>query len=105
MILSRGVRRGKEETMPKLTVVGLAAPLLLVLAAPAGAVPTHGHCLTPPSGEDVFVARGVTERAPHETAFHNFHSNVHEGVFLDNLPESFELEPDFTEPFDCPPSD
>ncbi len=64
-----------------LVAVGAAAALVLP-AAPSQAVPLHRHCLGTPAG-NVLIARGVTANAPHDTAFHNFHFNVHEGTPVD----------------------
>lgn len=59
--------------------LGCLMPLLLgSIAGPAVAVPAHRHCMLTPQGY-VEVAPGVVEHAPHDTAFHQFHSNVHVG--------------------------
>lgn len=75
--------------------------LATALAAPALAFPQHLHCLTLPNGNVVAVAGGVTSNDAHDTAFHNFHLNVHTGV-----PGTgpLTITPDTTAPFTCPPS-
>ena len=42
------------------------------------AVPVHEHCLLTESGW-VKIGTGVSEEAPHDPAFHNFHGYVHLG--------------------------
>ena len=69
-----------------------AAAILAALAVPlfsgggtAVAVPLHQHLLDTPGAIDVEVARGLCVAAAHgqhDTAFHNFHSHVHVGVFV-----------------------
>jgi hypothetical protein len=61
-----------------LAVAAFAVASGLALAHPP---PNHLHCLTTPSGKTHAIAPGVTLHAPHETAFHNFHQNVHREVF------------------------
>ena len=65
----------------------LALASTLIGASPALAVPAHLHCLTTPGGTTT-VAGGVTANAPHDTAFHNFHGNVHTGAFANNSASS-----------------
>jgi hypothetical protein len=70
-----------------------AAAILVALAVPlfsgggrALAVPLHQHLLDTPGAIDIKVAQGLCTAAghgQHDTAFHNFHSNVHVGVFID----------------------
>lgn len=61
---------------------GLAALAgLLLMPASAAAVPLHLHCLTTPGGTHS-IGQGVTAEAPHDTAFHNLHFNVHVDVFM-----------------------
>jgi len=87
----------KRAFLPLLAVVGLTA----ATATPVGAVPQHLHCLTLANGDVIPLAGGVTYHAPHDTAFHNFHFNVHTGV-----PGSgpLTITVDLTPPFTCPPS-
>ena len=66
---------------------------------PASAVPTHLHCMTNASGNTHAIAQGVTLQAPHDTAFHNVHNNVHLGAFAGNNPQTIAV--DATEPFSC----
>lgn len=66
--------------MRKLLVAVLASGGFALASTPALAVPEHQHCITTPNGESHEIAGGVQEHAPHETAFHNFHMNVHRGV-------------------------
>ena len=82
-----------------------AAVTALLLAALGGqvvAVPVHLHCLTTPTGEVHSLGRGVTLMAPHDTAFHNLHGQVHLGAFVDHPLGT--LSADFTAPYTCPPS-
>jgi hypothetical protein len=82
-------------------VVACGVALLAVLgAAPASAVPPHLHCVENASGNTHSIARGVTLHAPHESAFHNFHGNVHLGAFAGNNPNV--ISADLTAPFTCP---
>ena len=69
--------------MRRLLVGILTAATFAVASAPAFGhpPPNHLHCLTTPSGKTHAIARGVTLHAPHDTAFHNFHQNVHREVF------------------------
>ena len=84
------------------TVVVFVIALLAALPAQALAVPVHLHCLTTASGEVVALGMGVTLNAPHDTAFHNLHNNVHLGAFASNPLGT--LSADFTIPYTCPPS-
>ena len=62
-----------------LVLLGLGCALTLSLgsvAAPAVAVLPHRHCMQTPQGY-VEVGPQVFENAPHEPAFHQFHSHVH----------------------------
>jgi hypothetical protein len=82
---------------------GLAISALLVATAgPSVAVPTHLHCLTTPDGQVHSLGRGVTLKAPHDTAFHNLHGQVHLGAFASHPLGT--LSADFTAPYTCPPS-
>jgi hypothetical protein len=89
--------------MMKRALLSIVAAIGLVtaLAAPALAVPQHLHCLTLANGDVIALGGGVTFHAPHDTAFHNFHLNVHTGV-----PGSgpLTITADLTAPFTCPPS-
>lgn len=63
-------------------LVASAVVIAAGVAAPsADAVPLHLHCLTNGSGTHS-IGRGVTANAPHDTAFHNLHFNVHVDVFM-----------------------
>ena len=64
--------------------------LVSALAGQALAVPLHLHCMEDGSGKVHSIARGATFHAPHETAFHNVHSNVHVGAFAGNNPHQIE---------------
>jgi len=76
----------------KILAFVFAAALLVAMAVPlfsgggtAVAVGLHQHLLDTPGAIDVEVARGLCvadAHGQHETAFHNFHSNVHLGVFI-----------------------
>ncbi len=69
-----------------------AAAVLVAMAVPlfsgggtAVAVGLHQHLLDTPGATDIEVAQGLCTAAAHgqhDTAFHNFHSNVHVGVFI-----------------------
>jgi hypothetical protein len=59
-------------------VTAAAAGLVFAMAGSASAVPVHQHCLLTESGF-VPIGTGVSEEAPHDTAFHNLHFNVHLG--------------------------
>lgn len=48
------------------------------------------------------MRKAVVLHAPHDSAFHNFHANVHLGAFAGNNPNT--ITADLTEPFACPPS-
>jgi hypothetical protein len=87
----------RRALLPIVAAVGLVT----ALAAPALAVPQHLHCLTLANGDVIALGGGVTFHAPHDTAFHNFHINVHTGV-----PGSgpLTITADLTAPFTCPPS-
>ena len=66
-------------------VVGSMAVPLLGGGGTALAVPLHQHLLDTPGAIDIKVAQGLCTAAAHgqhDTAFHNFHSNVHVGVFI-----------------------
>jgi hypothetical protein len=73
----------KIVTMSALATAAAAA-LVLANTGTAMAVPPHQHCLLTPSGY-VPIATGVSEEAPHDTAFHSVHFNVHLGVPGDHL--------------------
>jgi hypothetical protein len=65
----------------RLVIAGLAGVMTLALGSVAGtalAVPPHRHCMLTPQGH-VELAPGVVENAPHNIAFHEFHSHVHVG--------------------------
>jgi hypothetical protein len=83
--------------LPFVAAVGLLAALTM----PAVAVPEHLHCLNLANGNVVPIGFGVTTQAPHDSAFHNFHSHVHTGV-----PGTgpLTITVDFTAPYSCPPS-
>lgn len=85
-----------------LAAIGATALLLAAFAGQALAAPQHLHCLTTPTGDVHSIARGVTLHAPHDTAFHNLHGNVHLGAFADHPLGS--LQADLTAPLTCPPS-
>jgi hypothetical protein len=85
--------------MRKLAVLVPAILLGAFGQVPASAVPTHLHCMTNASGNTHAIARGITLHAPHDTAFHNFHNNVHLGAFAGNNPQTITV--DLTEPFSC----
>lgn len=64
-----------------LAVVVLGVVLAVTVGAVGGtavAVPPHRHCMLTPQGY-VELAVGVVEHAPHDPAFHEFHSHVHVG--------------------------
>ena len=84
------------------TVVVLALMLLSALPAQALAVPVHLHCMTTANGTVHSLGMGVTLKAPHDTAFHNLHNNVHLGAFASSPLGT--LSADFTIPYTCPPS-
>jgi hypothetical protein len=83
----------------------VTAPVILAGSARAQGLPQHGHCLTVPSGKNIFVAPGVTFQAPPST-LELFHFNVHEPVQRDllqgELKPDFTAEPDLIAPFECP---
>ena len=56
----------------------------------AVAVAPHRHCLLTTNGY-VEVGRGVVNQAPHDTAFHNFHSHVHVGTPPTTIAPLFDL--------------
>ncbi len=90
--------------MVRRTIVALAATAAL-LAAFGGqtvAVPVHLHCMTTASGDVHSLGRGVTLNAPHDSAFHNLHGQVHLGAFVQHPLGT--LSADFTAPYTCPPS-
>lgn len=71
-------------------VAACVALLLAFTAGPTLAVPLHLHCLESASGKVHSIGRGVTAHAPHDTAFHNLHFNVHVAVFINgNNPLDF----------------
>lgn len=84
-----------------LALVAIGVGGVLVAAGSTGAVPEHLHCITTPNGETHAIAGGVTNHAPHDPAFHNFHGHVHMGAFATN---PIPIEADLTEPYTCPPS-
>ena len=63
-----------------------ALSITLLSAAPALAVPIHLHCLHTP-GSVHAIAGGLTANGP-QGAFDNFHTNVHQGAFVNNSPSS-----------------
>ena len=81
--------------MRKIVVI-LALGALLALAVigttggSAVAVPPHRHCLLTSNGY-VEVGKGVVEQAPHDTAFHHFHGNVHVGAPPTTIAPLFDL--------------
>ena len=66
---------------------GLAIAWTLSTGGVALAVPPHLHCLHTPGGTHA-IAQGVTANAPHDTAFHNFHFDVHLGAHANNSANS-----------------
>jgi hypothetical protein len=80
--------------------LAIGAGVLIMSASPSGAVPEHLHCVTTPGGTHA-IAGGVTNHAPHDTAFHNLHGNVHLGAFATN---PIDIAVDSTQPYTCPPS-
>lgn len=80
-------------------LTGLVAMILLP-GSGAHAAPQHLHCITNASGNTHSIARGVTFMAPHDTAFHNLHGNVHLGAFTKNPNQ---ISADSAAPFNCPP--
>lgn len=58
----------------------LAVASTWTLAGPAAAVPPHKHCLATPQGYVEVGPRVHTNPALHETAFHQFHGQVHVGA-------------------------
>ena len=90
--------------MVRRTIVALAvsAALLAALGGQAVAVPVHLHCMTTANGDVHSLGRGVTLNAPHDSAFHNLHGQVHLGAFVGHPLGT--LSADFTAPFTCPPS-
>ena len=67
-----------------LLVIGVGGILVGTVSA-AGAVPLHQHLLTTPGATNIAIAGGLCvadAQGQHDTAFHNFHSNVHVGVFI-----------------------
>ncbi len=87
-----------------LTAIGATVLLLAAFAGQALAhpPPTHLHCLTTPNGNVHSIARGATYMSNHDTAFHNFHENVHHGAFHDHPLGPLQGDP--TLPYTCPPS-
>ena len=85
-----------------LPFVGAFTILGAISVAPAAAVPVHLHCLNLDNGQSVAIGSGVTNNAPHDTAFHNLHGNVHVGAPATQGGLTFTA--DFTAPYTCPPS-
>jgi hypothetical protein len=85
--------------MRKVVVALAAAAAFAFGPGSASAAPPHLHCLETASGGTHPIAQGVTNNAPHDTAFHNFHSNVHQGAFADH---PLTLTADLEAPFACP---
>jgi hypothetical protein len=90
--------------MVRRTIVALAVTgaLLAAFGGQAVAVPVHLHCLTTASGDVHSLGMGVTLNAPHDSAFHNLHGQVHLGAFASHPLGT--LSADFTAPYTCPPS-
>lgn len=90
--------------MVRRTIAALAVTigLLAALGGQTVAVPTHLHCVTKPNGDVHSLGRGVTLNAPHDSAFHNLHGQVHLGAFASHPLGT--LSADFTAPYACPPS-
>jgi hypothetical protein len=88
----------KRTLLPFVAAVGLLA---VVTAQTVVAVPPHLHCLRLDNGNYVALGGGVTTHAPHDTAFHNLHFNVHVGT-----PGTGPLTivADTTAPYTWPPS-
>ena len=76
--------------MRRLMTAAVAAALLTGSATPAGAVTLHQHLLDTPGAQDIAVAQGLctaaTRGGQHDTAFHNFHGNVHLDAFQQSDP-------------------
>ena len=85
--------------MRKVAVLVPAILLGAIGQVPASAVPTHLHCMENASGKTHAIAQGVTLNAPHDTAFHNLHGNVHTGAFAGQNPQTITV--DLIEPFSC----
>ncbi len=85
-----------------LIALAFVAGLLAVLGGQAVAVPVHLHCVTTPTGDVHSLGRGVTLNAPHDSAFHNLHGNVHLGAFAEHPLGT--LSADFSAPYTCPPT-
>ena len=85
--------------MRKFAVLVPAILLAALGQVPASAAPTHLHCMTNSSGKTHAIAQGVTLNAPHDTAFHALHANVHLGAFGGNNPHA--IAADVSEPFGC----
>lgn len=85
----------------RMSVLTALLGLMLLPAGRAQAVPQHLHCISTPSGNTHSIARGVTFMAPHDTAFHNLHGNVHLGAFVTNPNQ---ISADLVAPFSCPPA-
>lgn len=63
-----------------LTVLSLGLLVVLALVTvggPASAVLAHKHCMQTPSGWVEVGPRVFEQPHLHDTAFHNFHGNVH----------------------------
>jgi hypothetical protein len=83
--------RSRGGNVRKLALAVTAASLVFgSTAGSAGGVDPHRHCLLTPQGF-VEVAPGVVEHAPHETAFHKFHSHVHLGAPPTTIIPQFDL--------------
>ena len=78
----------RKKIMASVFAVAILVALAMPLFSGGGralAVTLHQHLLDTPGAIDVEVARGLCvadAHGQHETAFHNFHSNVHLGVFI-----------------------
>ena len=68
----------RAPTIRKLAL-GIAAGALMVgsIAGSAVAVPPHRHCLLTPQGWVEVGPRVFNQPHLHETAFHEFHFNIH----------------------------
>lgn len=86
--------------MPKRFLLVSTVLLATFGATPASAAPLHLHCMTNASGKTHAIGSGVTHHAPHDTAFHNFHGNVHAGAFAGRNPHTITV--DAIAPYSCP---
>jgi hypothetical protein len=77
-------------TVKTLSALTAALALMTALAGQALAVPLHLHCMEDGSGTVHPIAGGATFHAPHDTAFHNVHFNVHLGAFAGTNPHQIE---------------